>query len=99
MLVELGSGGSQSIDSTTSKAHRCAAGERGAHEQAIGRCRGGRTTKIHAVANASGRLIKREGYLNPCAVVDGFRPASNGDEALHEHSRLSHTSVMLQASQ
>ena len=32
-------------------------GKRGAEAQAIGRSRGGRTTKIHAVANASGRLI------------------------------------------
>jgi transposase len=32
-------------------------GKRGAQEQAIGRSRGGRTTKIHAVANSSGRLI------------------------------------------
>jgi transposase len=31
--------------------------KRGAREQAIGRSRGGRTTKIHAVADASGRLI------------------------------------------
>ena len=31
--------------------------KRGAQEQPIGRSRGGRTTKIHAVANASGRLI------------------------------------------
>jgi transposase len=31
--------------------------KRGAQTQAIGRSRGGRTTKIHAVANASGRLI------------------------------------------
>lgn len=31
--------------------------KRGAQEQAIGRSRGGRTTKIHAVADASGRLI------------------------------------------
>jgi transposase len=53
--------GSQSIDSTTSKAHRCAAGGKGgAQEQAIGRSRGGRTTKIHAVANAAGRLITFE---------------------------------------
>jgi DDE family transposase len=35
----------------------CRRGKRGAQEQAIGRSRGGRTTKIHAVANASGRLI------------------------------------------
>jgi transposase len=32
-------------------------GKRGGLEQAIGRSRGGRTTKIHAVANAFGRLI------------------------------------------
>ena len=31
--------------------------KRGPQEQAIGRSRGGRTTKIHAVASASGRLI------------------------------------------
>jgi len=57
-LVDPGSTESQSIDSTTAKAHRCAAGGKGgAQKQAIGRSRGGRTTKIHAVANASGRLI------------------------------------------
>jgi transposase len=60
-LVDPGASGSQSIDSTTSKAHRCAAGGKGgAQEQAIGRSRGGRTTKIHAVANAAGRLITFE---------------------------------------
>jgi transposase len=38
-------------DSSTAKAHRSAAGENvwGAQCQAIGRSRGGRTTKIHAV--------------------------------------------------
>jgi transposase len=57
-LVDPGSSESQSIDSTTSKAHRCAAGGKGgANKKAIGRSRGGRTTKIHAVANTSGRLI------------------------------------------
>jgi transposase len=48
----------QCIDSTSSKAHRCSAGgEGGAQTQDIGRSRGGRTTKIHAVADHSGRLI------------------------------------------
>ncbi len=57
-LVDAEASGSQSIDSTTSKAHRCAAGGTGgAQTQAIGRSRGGRTTKIHAVADTSGRLI------------------------------------------
>jgi transposase len=32
-------------------------GKKGGQKQAIGRSRGGRTTKVHAVANASGRLI------------------------------------------
>jgi transposase len=51
----------QSIDSTTSKAHRCSAGGKGgAESQAIGRSRGGRTTKIHAVADTLGRLIAFE---------------------------------------
>lgn len=48
----------QCIDSTTAKAHRCSAGGTGgADAQDIGRSRGGRTTKIHAVADGCGRLI------------------------------------------
>ena len=48
----------QCIDSTSAKAHRCAAGgEGGAQKQAIGRSRGGRTTKVHAVVDGLGRLI------------------------------------------
>ena len=35
----------------------CRRRKRGAQKQAIGRSRGGRTTKIHAVADTSGRLI------------------------------------------
>jgi hypothetical protein len=39
-----------SIDSTSIKAHRSASGGKGGeHEQAIGRSRGGRTTKIRAL--------------------------------------------------
>jgi transposase len=38
----------------------CGWRKRGAQAQAIGRSRGGRTTKIHAVADASGRLIAFE---------------------------------------
>ncbi|MCC8943458.1 IS5 family transposase [Bradyrhizobium sp. Arg62] len=41
-----------SIDSTSIKAHRSASGGKGGkHEQAIGRSRGGRTTKIHALSD------------------------------------------------
>jgi transposase len=48
----------QSIDSTTAKARRCSAGGTGGAEaQGLGRSRGGRTTKIHAVADRCRRLI------------------------------------------
>jgi transposase len=48
----------QMIDSTHIKAHRSAAGEKGGEQkQAVGRSRGGRNTKIHALADAKGRLI------------------------------------------
>jgi transposase len=48
----------RSIDSTSIKVQRSAAGgEGGASEQAIGRSRGGRTTKIHGVADSQGRLL------------------------------------------
>lgn len=40
-----------SIDSTSIKAHRSASGGKGECEQAIGRSRGGRTTKIHALSD------------------------------------------------
>ena len=48
----------QMIDATHVKAHRSASGGQGGeHKQAIGRSRGGRNTKIHAVADAKGRLL------------------------------------------
>ena len=44
------------IDSSAVKAHRCASGgKRGEHNQAIGRSRGGRTTKIHALTDGACR--------------------------------------------
>ena len=79
-LVDPGSTGSHSIDSTSSKAHRCAAGGKGgAENQAIGRSRGGRTTKIHAVANAAGCLIACD--LTPGQMGD-VRPAPPAHQAL-----------------
>jgi hypothetical protein len=46
------------IDSTHVKAHRSASdGKGGEQKQAVGRSRGGRNTKIHALADAKGRLI------------------------------------------
>ena len=48
--------GTVAIDSTHIKAHRSAAGGKGGPSaQAIGRSRGGRTTKIHALTDAEGR--------------------------------------------
>lgn len=48
----------QMIDATHVKAHRSASGGRGGERrQAIGRSRGGRNTKIHAIADAKGRLL------------------------------------------
>jgi transposase len=74
----------QSIDSTTSKAHRCSAGGKsGAEAQAIGRSRGGRTTKIHAVADVSGRLIAfdltlgQRGDIRPAAALLEPLPAAD----------------------
>ena len=46
------------LDSTHAKAHRCAAGgRRGALPQAIGRSRGGRTTKLRALVDGRGRPV------------------------------------------
>jgi transposase len=50
---------SRSIDSTSIKVQRSAAGGKGgASKQAIGRSRGGRTTKIHGVTDSLGRLFR-----------------------------------------
>ena len=43
-------GGTQMINSTHIKAHRSASGAKGEQNQAIGRSRGGRNAKIHAIA-------------------------------------------------
>ena len=68
-LVELSPDDVQMIDSTTAKAHRSAAGGKGGtSEQAIGRSRGGRTTKIHAVVDGVGRPIAFE--ITPCQLGD-----------------------------
>jgi transposase len=61
---------SLSIDSTSIKAHRSASGGKGGHEQAIGRSRGGRTTKIHVLSDAECR---------PCAFL--LAPGQDADIA------------------
>jgi transposase len=51
----------QMIDSSTVRAHRCAAGEKGgAQFQALGRSRGGFSTKVHLRCNAAGLPIGAE---------------------------------------
>ena len=45
------------IDSTHIKAHRSAAGGKGGSRSRLSAARGGRNTKIHALADANGRLI------------------------------------------
>jgi len=48
----------QMIDATHVKAHRSASdAKRRKQRQAIGRSRGGRNTKIHAIADAKDRLL------------------------------------------
>lgn len=44
-----------SIDSTYMKAHRPAHGGKGAKSQAIGKSRGGQTTKVHLLTDTLGR--------------------------------------------
>ena len=50
----------QCIDSTTAKAHRCAAGGKGPDAQAISKSTGERTTKVHTVVDGDGRIIAFE---------------------------------------
>ncbi|WP_408886837.1 IS5 family transposase [Lichenicola cladoniae] len=58
-----------SIDSTHIKAHRSAAGsKKGMRRRPIGRSRGGRTSKIHALANAQGKPIAF--VLTPGNIAD-----------------------------
>ncbi|MBX9630160.1 MAG: IS5 family transposase [Burkholderiales bacterium] len=63
----------QMIDSTHIKTHRSASGGKGgSRPQAIGRSRGGRNTKIHAIADAKGRLLSlilTGGEAHDCPVA------------------------------
>ena len=63
----------QMIDSTHVKAHRSASGGKGEQKQAIGRSRGGRNTKVHALGDAKGRLIAillTGGEAHDCPVAE-----------------------------
>lgn len=77
------SGHTHMIDSTHVKAHRSASGGHGGEEnQAVGRSRGGRNTKIHAIADAKGRLLTfvlTGGEAHDCPIgaelIDAVEPA------------------------
>ncbi|WP_144428449.1 IS5 family transposase [Azospirillum thiophilum] len=62
------------IDSSAVKAHRCASGGKGGkRNQAIGRSRGGRTTKIHALTDRNCRPIAfllTGGQVADCVAAD-----------------------------
>ena len=60
------------LDSTHVKAHRCSAGGKGAQTQAIGRSRGGRTTKLHALSDGLGkplRFLLTDGQAADCRAA------------------------------
>jgi transposase len=74
------------LDSTHVKAHRAASGGQGGeHNQAVGRSRGGRNTKIHAIANAKGRLVTfvlTGGEAHDCPIAAELIEATDPAEIL-----------------
>ena len=72
------------IDSTCIKVHRCAGGGKGgALAHGIGRTKGGRNTKLHAVCDAKGRplvLLLTPGNVHDCKVaqrcIEAMPPAA-----------------------
>lgn len=88
------------VDSTSIKCHRTAAGARGKGEEAIGRSRGGLTSKVHHAVDGLGfirRLLTSPGQHADCrhaqALTQGLQPlAVVGDkgydtDGLREHWR------------
>ncbi|WP_202798689.1 IS5 family transposase [Sphingomonas elodea] len=66
------------IDSTHVKAHRSAAGGKGGRTQAIGISRGGRNTKIHAIADAQGKplaFLLTPGQAADCRAAEALLDA------------------------
>jgi hypothetical protein len=67
-----------SIDSSHVKAHRSAAGpKKGEYEEAIGRSRGGRTCKIHCLADDRSRPVAFA--LTPGNIAHGLAPNALSD--------------------
>ena len=73
----------QMIDSTIVRAHRCAAGERTEEQnQALGRSRGGFSTKIHVRCNAAGLpigIMLSEGEDHDVTAYDGLMQQRDSD--------------------
>ncbi len=75
------------IDSSAVKAHRCAAGgQRGERNRAIGRSRGGRSTKIHALTDPDCRPIAfllTGGQVADCTAADALLERMPAATILH----------------
>ena len=73
----------QMIDSTIIRAHRCAAGEKTEEQnQALGRSRGGFSTKIHVRCNAAGLpigVVLSEGEAHDVTAYDGLMRQRDSD--------------------
>jgi len=73
----------QMIDSTIVRAHRCAASEKTAEQnQALGRSRGGFSTKIHVRCNAAGLpigVVLSEGEAHDVTAYDGLMQQRDSD--------------------
>ena len=73
----------QMIDSTIVRANRCAAGERTEQQnQALGRSRGGFSTKIHVRCNAAGLpigVVLSEGEAHEVTAYDGLMQQRDSD--------------------
>ena len=75
----------QMIDSTIIRAHRCAAGEKTKEQnQALGRSRGGFSTKVHLRCNAVGLpigVVLSEGEAHDVTAYDGLMQQRDSDPA------------------
>ncbi|WP_376967600.1 IS5-like element ISAzba5 family transposase (plasmid) [Azospirillum sp. A26] len=75
------------IDSTAVRAHRSASGGKGGKRaQAIGRSRGGRTTKIHALSDPRGRplaFLLTGGQVADCTAADRLLDRMPATDLLH----------------
>ncbi|MHA7061294.1 IS5 family transposase [Azospirillum argentinense] len=75
------------IDSSAVKAHRCASGGKGGkRRQVIGRSRGGRTTKIHALTDTACRPIAfllTGGQVADCTAADQLLDQLTAADLVH----------------